>query len=273
MFGLSLFHIILSSVIIVSATGVQALTGFGFALVAIPFLLYIFPSYIAVLMTMVLSLFALLLGSRKTKKFARWDLIWRLLAIGFPGLILGILIGGKINDVYLKGIVGVTVLCYVLFQLVSARSKKEDAKNVSSLEQTSSDFEALLIEKKKFSFPFYFAGFLSGILTGVAGIPGPPVIAVLVNLLPKDIFRATVVNFFVINYFLALVLAMGISQERLTSDLIKIIVILLIPLVIGHFIGSYLRNFVNEDNFKRLVYLLLIIVGITSIGQTIAYIM
>lgn len=268
MFGLSLFHIVLSSIIIISATGVQALTGFGFALVAIPFLLYIFPSYVAVLMTMVLSIFALLLGARKTKEIARWDLIWRLLAIGFPGLLLGILVGGKINAVYLKGIVGITVLGYVLFQLISARQKGNP-----TLEQDSSNVEVLPIEKKKSPIPFYCAGFLSGILTGVAGIPGPPVIAVLVNLLPKDIFRATVVNFFMINYCLALVLAIGISQQRLTADLIKITVILCIPLLIGHLIGSYLRNFVNENNFKRLVYLLLIIVGVTSIGQTVAYIL
>ncbi|ATP41071.1 hypothetical protein CSE16_13980 [Solibacillus sp. R5-41] len=272
MFGLRVFHIVLSSIIVISATGVQALTGFGFALVAIPLLLYIYPSYVAVLMTMVLSLFALLLGARKTKNLARWDLIWRLLASGLPGLLLGILIGGEINAIYLKGIVGVTVLSYVFFQLMSARRKKEDTQNAFTLEQASVDLEALPIEKMKLPFTFYFAGVLSGILTGAAGIPGPPVIAVLIHLLPKDIFRATIVNFFIINYCLALVLAIGISQQRLTYDLIKTIVILLIPLVIGHFIGNYLRNFVNEGNFKRLVYVLLIIVGVTSIGQSLAHI-
>lgn len=270
MFGLSLYHLVLSSIIVISATGVQALTGFGFALVAIPLLLYIYPSYVAVLMTMVLSLIALLLGARNTKKIARWDLIWRLLAIGFPGLLFGILIGDEINAVYLKGIVGITVLSYVMFQLMSARRKKEDVQNPFTFVQASTDLEALPIEKKKLSITFYFAGFLSGILTGVAGIPGPPVIAVLIHLLPKDIFRATVVNFFIINYSLALVLAIGISQQSLSGDLLKTIVILLIPLVIGHFIGNYLRNFVNEGNFKNLVYFLLIIIGVTSIGQSIA---
>lgn len=106
-----------------SAAIIQSLTGFGFGLVSVPFLLFLFPSRQAVLMSMVLSLCSLLLQGVRSRELANWVFLRRLILIGLPGLIAGLLLGDILNPVLLKGVVGVTLIIYVSFQWVLAEKK------------------------------------------------------------------------------------------------------------------------------------------------------
>lgn len=260
------YSLLLGGIIVIFASVLQVITGFGFALVSIPLLLYIFPGYEAVFITMLLSLAALAIQTRNNRHIARWDLIWRLLIAGLPGILIGIMISGRLNEAYLKGIVGVAVLGYVIIQLIKNRQINKASKETSATREPEGSVEETA-EERKLPRGFYTAGFLSGILTGAAGIPGPPVVAVLIQILPKEAFRATTVNFFLINYAFAVVAAFWMLPS-LTSINWGSVAILIIPLFMGYFLGNYIRKFINETTFKRLVYGLLIVVGVTSIGQT-----
>ncbi|MCH6267973.1 sulfite exporter TauE/SafE family protein [Neobacillus citreus] len=257
---------LLGSMAVMGAAGVQVLTGFGFPLVSIPLLLYIFPNYEAILISMMLSMFTLVLQAGKNWNMARWDLVWRLLAIGFPGLLLGVLASGKMSGVHLKGLVGITVLSYVLIQWVQA----ERNRKVAQIGGSSNESQPIGL--RKWPKGLYFAGFASGILTGVVGLPGPPVIAILVPYLQKDSFRATIVNYFILMYAVALSLSLFVRQQKVTETVLTTVIVYMIPALLGYWIAQPIRKRINDTNFKRLVYGLLIIVGITSCWQSLSQI-
>ena len=247
---------LLASIIVLGAASMQVLTGFGFALVAVPLLLFIFTGYQAILISMILSFCLLLSQAIMERKQAKWLLILRLVFIGFPGLIAGVYIGGVIEPIYVKGIVGLTIVSYVVIQLLRQKHKVDEGKKEERLPKG-----------------FYLAGLTSGALTGAVGIPGPPVVAVLVGHLSRGAFRATSVNYFVIQYTLALIFAAVLYTNEFTLSTIRTVLILLIPTFFGYALGYPLRKYINETNFKRLVYGLLILMGAISMFELIKYLL
>jgi uncharacterized membrane protein YfcA len=254
------------SVIIFAASLIQSLTGFGFGLVAVPLLLFILPSQEALVVAMILSTFSFLIHGVKTYKQARWELIRRLLLISIPGLFLGVVLSGYLNTVFIKGIVGVVLIVYVIWQWMLIQKK-------NALLMSSDGIMNLEISKgeasRKSPLKFYSAGFLSGILNGLVGIPGPPIVALLVKNLDKDTFQATTVNFFIFQYTITLGTRLIIQENVLTPPLIVMMLYMVIPIVLGHLVGQPIRKRINEDNFKRLVFTLLFIIGITSAWEPI----
>ena len=112
---------------------------------------------------------------------------------------------------------------------------------------------------------FYLAGISSSLLTGIAGLPGPPVVAVLVKSLPKDEFRATIVWYFIIEYSLAISAFLLLKHSgQWVQTILWDLLLFLVPTIIGFSIGVPIRKLLSETNFKRLVYGLLLVVGFTS---------
>lgn len=253
-----------------SAGLIQSLTGFGFGLVAIPFLLMLFPSRQAVLISMVLSLCSLLLQGVHSRKHANWIFVRQLILIGLPGLIGGLLLGDFLDPDILKGIVGVTLIVYVSFQWILAEKQKKaslflDKDRVDSV--AGEHISASNHEGKEISNPkgFYLAGISSGFLTGIAGLPGPPVVAVLVNSLPKEKFQATVVWYFIFEYILAISVFLFLNHsEQWLQIILWDLFLFFVPTILGFLCGIPIRKVLSETRFKRLVFSLLLIVGFTS---------
>ncbi|MBP1932161.1 sulfite exporter TauE/SafE family protein [Ammoniphilus resinae] len=248
LFGYPLF---LSGVTVFFAAGLQVLTGFGFSLICVPILLYFYPGYEAIWISLVLSSFSISVQMLRNHSRPRWDLVRRLVGFGVPGLIIGLLTSGMLNAVHLKGIVGVVVLGYVLFQLIQ---RKKEQVPIESGERVRG---------------FDLAGFAAGLLTGVAGIPGPPAVAVLIKMLKKEEFLATIVAYFLTIFLTAIGLSFVFHTEALTSDLFITVLILMVPTLLGLLLAHPIRQSINELNFKKLVYLLLIIVGVSSLLQSL----
>ncbi|TYS69762.1 sulfite exporter TauE/SafE family protein [Sutcliffiella horikoshii] len=256
---LTIYQWLWSIVVVMGAAGVQEITGFGFALISIPLLLLIFPSYEAVLISIMLAMITLLLQGWKNVHQPRWDLIWRLIVIGLPGLWFGILIGKKMNVAHLEGFVGISVLSYVIAQLVQERRKRR----LSRITNVSNDTDSTIT--RKLPKGFYLAGLSSGVLTGAVGLPGPPVIATLIPILKKDLFRATVLYYFIFIYAIVISVALfSFKQEFNQVKIITVVMIYIVPLLIGFYIGQLIQKQVNDVLFKHLVYSLLILVGTFS---------
>lgn len=271
MLGLDISSFIISSIAVLSAGIIQILTGFGFALVSIPLLMFVFPGYEAVLIGMILSSIMLSLQAIKDWRLARWDLIGRLIAIGLLGIFLGVMVSGKLNAVHLKSIVGATVLIYVIIQWIQIEKNRRSGKReqAATIDHGTKIHESCETKKKKLPKGFYIAGAFSGLLTGVVGMPGPPVVAVLVHFLKKETFRATLVNYFLVNFLIALFLALFVFHKGNQLNVLFAVAVLIIPTFVGNLIGYPLRKFINDENFKRVVFSMLIIIGITSIWQSI----
>lgn len=267
----------LGSLTVICAAIIQTLTGFGFGVVSVPFLLLLFPSQEAILLSMILSLCSLCLQFIPSRRSADWHIVWYLIVIGLPGLILGVVSGGKMNPIFLKGIIGFTLVAYVIIQWL--QSERDNLKTTNP-ETTAATASPIPLEKNSQAsdtrssgsnikpYGLAVAGFFSGLLTGVVGLPGPPVVAVLIRYLPKEKFRATIVSYFVIEYVLAISIFLILRNgNSLNSTVATTVLILIIPTVAGFFIGRPIRRFIVESNFKRLVFMLLLIVGFTSIGD------
>ena len=108
------------------------------------------------------------------------------------------------------------------------------------------------------------AGVSGGLLYGSIGVPGPPVILFLVNQdCEKHALRATT------SAFLALIGSISIPgyfmANLLTTEVIKYVSILIIPAVLGLYIGSRLIHKADETIFKKIVLLVLIVMSIIII--------
>jgi uncharacterized membrane protein YfcA len=252
--------------IIFAATFIQALTGFGFGLLAVPLLLFVLPSNEAVMAGMILSTLSSLIHGIKMRKLARWDLILRLLFLSIPGLILGVGSSRYMNSTYIKGIVGVVLIVYVAWQWLQFLSNKNRKKGVEGPLQQG-DFKENGIQTK--SIGFAAAGFFSGILNGLAAIPGPPIVALLVKHLDKDTFHATTVNFFILQYTITLMTKLVLQKGEGVWNVSFAVMILsmLLPISMGLMVGQPIRKRINEEYFKKLVYALLALIGITSVWE------
>ena len=107
----------------------------------------------------------------------------------------------------------------------------------------------------------YGAGFVSGVLMGSYNLPGPPVVLYgNSQRWPQDQFKGNLTRFFWFNAAVAVV-GHGI-QHRLSGSLINQFLITLPGLVVGLFAGILLAKLFNPVIFRRVVLGVLMIVGV-----------
>nr|WP_242831420.1 MULTISPECIES: sulfite exporter TauE/SafE family protein [Desulfitobacterium] len=244
------------------ATFIQVLTGFGFGLVAVPLLLFVLPSQQALLAGMILSMMGSALQGFKMRQLARWDLILRLLLLSIPGLVMGVALSGYMNEVYIKGVVGIILIGYVFYQwlqLKGSASEKKIPVATAPVEEEGS----INVSSKGFT----LVAFSSGLLNGLAAIPGPPVVALLIKHLSKDAFQATTVNFFFFQYAMTTASKILVFRESFTLSFGIVLVSMILAVILGYVAGQPLRKKINEAQFKKLVYGLLLVIGLTSIAE------
>lgn len=258
---------VLASGIIFAASFIQALTGFGFGLVAVPLLLFVLPSQVALMIGMILAAISSLLQGFKTYKQARWDLIYKLILLSLPGLMLGVLNSNKLDQEMIKGLVGVVLILYVAWQGVRISKQNRIKISIEKVAQ-SEDIEDSKEKGIRISWlNLLTAGFSSGILNGLAAIPGPPIVALLVKYLDKDRFQATTTCFFALQYIITIVTKFIIQKNAFNLSFGVGMIGLILPIFLGLAVGQPVRKRINEENFKKLVYSLLFIIGITSVWE------
>ncbi len=147
---LTILYILL---IIFIATLVWSAFGFGESLIAVPLLLFFIPLEIAVPLSVLISIVVagvVVVQDKKGVYFysAKWLIIYA--AMGIPiGLYL--LIYG--NEAFIKSILGVFIILYSMYSLLSKRTLKLKGDNKIGL---------------------FVCGFLFGVFGGAYGINGPP---------------------------------------------------------------------------------------------------
>jgi len=115
----------------------------------------------------------------------------------------------------------------------------------------------------------WIAGFLSGVLGGSVGAGGPPVI-IYTALQPWGKFpiKSTLVGF-----FLATSIAAGVVQAGLglmTGEVLVLFASGLPALVTGVMTGSYLFGRINSDGYRKVLNILLMLLGVVMVIKSIA---
>ncbi|MFD2923697.1 sulfite exporter TauE/SafE family protein [Halobacillus naozhouensis] len=227
--------VILFLVIIVAASILQTSTGFGFSIMATPFLLLMFEPSEAIQINLVLSLVISLALIRKIRRDIDVAILKRLIMGSSFGLIAGIGVFLMVNTDQLKLAVSIVILLLTLLLMLSFRMKQTNRRDI-------------------------FTGGISGALTTSIGMPGPPLLLYFAGTeTKKEKLRATTLAFYLFVYLTSLFVQVIFAG---TDRTVWISSGLALPLVvIGLFLGQKLFKWVSQSVFKVITYIILLFTG------------
>lgn len=234
-----------SVLIVLLASTLQGITGFGFALISVPLLLLVHDAHTAVGINIMLSIVSLSFLTFKVRQVIMVPIVTNLFLGSLVGIPFGIYVFLHFDVNLLKLIIGIVTTLLSLFLISGLTLKTASGK---SWERT--------------------IGSLSGILTGSIGMPGPPIIIFLSNQkIPKDRFRATTAAFFVLVYTASLI---PLSLTGAIDRHITLTAVSLVPFaILGGHLGFLIFPRVPQAKFQHVVSLLILSSAIYSVVTTI----
>lgn len=222
--------------IVLLASILQVSTGFGFSIMATPFLLMIFLPNEAIQINIILSLLISVSLIWKIRHDIDIRLLKRVVVGSVEGVPLGILVFMTMDINALKLGLGILLLLLTLLLMCNFKIQRTSARD-------------------------FVVGGLSGVLTTSIGMPGPPLLLYFTGTdTDKSKLRATTLAFYLFIYAISLVsqiLIAGTHQTVWTSSLLALPVVFL-----GLFLGQVVFKWLHPRLFKVLTYILLIGTGI-----------
>ncbi|OEH53301.1 hypothetical protein AQ616_16480 [Oceanobacillus sp. E9] len=222
--------------IIIIASIFQTSTGFGFSIMATPFLLLLFLPQDAIQLNIVLSLIISISLIWKIRADVDKILLKRMVVGSIIGVPLGIIIYMTVDIIIFKLMISIILLLLTLLLLCRVKMISTPKRD-------------------------YFVGWISGILTTSIGMPGPPLLLYFTGTkITKEKLRATTLAFFLFIYSISLITQITFSG---TTTSVWLSSLYAIPLVIiGLGLGQYLFKKMNQQIFTVITYALLLITGI-----------
>ncbi|EKN63514.1 sulfite exporter TauE/SafE family protein [Schinkia azotoformans] len=222
--------------IILVASILQTSTGFGFSIMATPFLLMLFLPQEAIQINIILSLIISVSLIGKISKDIDFSILKRFIIGSMVGVPFGILIFISINITAFKIGVSILLLILTLLLILNFRVKPNRIGD-------------------------FVVGGLSGLLTASIGMPGPPLLLYFTGTdTEKGKLRATTLAFYLFIYFISLITQIILTG---TNKLVWESSFYAIPIVfLGLFIGQIIYKWLNQRIFKIFTYILLSFTGI-----------
>ncbi|EJV60037.1 membrane protein [Bacillus mycoides] len=222
--------------IILVASVLQTSTGFGFSIMATPFLLMLFLPQEAIQINIILSLIISISLIWKIRMDIDFILLKRLTFGSIVGVPFGILLFTSININAFKLAISILLLILTLMLICNFKIKSTQSRD-------------------------FVVGGLSGLLTTSIGMPGPPLLLYFTGTdTEKGKLRATTLAFYLFIYFISLItqiLFTGTNRTIWESSFYAIPIIFL-----GLFIGQIIFKWLNQRIFKIFTYILLSCTGI-----------
>lgn len=230
----------------VAAGFVKGLVGFGLPLVAVS----LSGQLLTIEQAVVLNLFPVILSNLlqafggghvlPTLKRFRWLIVALLI-----GLAIGTRLLISIDSAHLMLLLGVIVIIYCALDLIGLR---------------------LYIQHHQEAPAGALAGLVAGVMGGLSTVYGPPLVMYLLGVrLPREQFIATVgLLWLLAGLFLA---ASYWAAALLTGPLALLSLALAVPTLLGFVLGDRLGRRCNQQLFRRLLLLMLVIVGLNLIRR------
>jgi uncharacterized protein len=238
---LSMF--ILFMAIILFASILQTSTGFGFSIMATPFLLLLFPPKEAIQINLILSLVISLALIVKIRRDIDFSLVKRFVIGSIPGLPLGVFVFTLIDMNLLKVIICLFIILLTVLLIMKFRIKQSEMRD-------------------------FLAGGWSGALTTSIGMPGPPLLLYFSGTeTRKEKLRGTTLAFYLFIYLVSLVIQVKVAGTTLTvwKSSLQALPIVAIGLVLGQALFSK----INQKMFQIFTYVLLLFTGIYLLIESI----
>lgn len=224
-----------AGLIVLFAAVLQACTGFGFSIMATPFLLLIYDPRMAIQLNIILSLFISMAMLPKIHDEIDRALLLRLIKGSAFGAPLGIAVFALLNVAALK--VAISVLIIFLTILLALRFTVQPARPRD-----------------------YLVGSLSGVFTTGMGMPGPPLLLYFAGTrMHKTVLRSTTLAFFLFVYAISLAMQVALTS---TEQKIWLSALILLPVAaVGTVLGQLLFRYINQAVFRVIT---LVILGVTG---------
>lgn len=217
---------------------VQGLTGFGSALVAIPLLCLLIDIKQAVPLCALNGLVISLILYIQLKKFADRKKYMPLFLGSIPGIILGATLLKSFDSQLIRMLLGVLLIGYSIYSLFALSPRQKELWRGWA----------------------WVTGFVSGAIGAAFSAGGPPtIIYTTLNGWSKDEIKATLSATF---FFSAFLIVSAHAVGGLTDGRVLLSFLVTSPFVLlGTFCGSKLYKYLPGENYARLIYLFLIVMG------------
>lgn len=229
------------ALIFLAAGFTQGLSGFGLALVAMPFLLLIIDVKIAVPLCVLNGLVITLFLSLQLRRHVDWKKILPLLIGCLPGIYVGIYFLKEANSDVIKFLLGIMLVSYSLFNLILKPAPR----------------------KLKVGWA-YFAGFLTGVLGSAFSTGGPPTIVyTTLTGWSKDDIKATLSSFF---FLASILIAITHFVTGVTgATVLNYFATSVLAVMVGVWTGSICYGKIKQQTYMKIILILLCAMGIVMI--------
>lgn len=223
-------------VLVLVASTLQAGTGFGFSIMATPFLLLLFEPHDAIQLNIILSLFISVIMTYKIRSELNKESLIRLIKGSLIGIFPGMLLFIFLDVRTLKILVSILILSSTALLVAKINVKQTNTKEL-------------------------ITGALSGLLTTSLGMPGPPLLIYFAGAkVDKSTLRSTALAYFVFIFPISLFLQFSMYS---ISKVVWISTLWALPFtVMGIYLGQWVFARLNQQLFEKIIYALLFFTGI-----------
>lgn len=233
-------QVALSAVIVAFAAGVQTVTGFGFALMAVPLLSLVIPTETAVVLSASLGLLSSSGQAYTERRHGDRPTIKRMLLGAAVGAPFGLLLLIVATERQLRIVLVVVIAVFLLINV----------RNIN-LRRPSRVVDLV-------------AGAVSGALNTVLSTNGPPLVMALhVRHLTPQVFRGTLTA--VLAGSGVITVALFALSGRYERDIVVLFLVSLPGLAAGFALGVRHRHRVSAARFRQLVIALLAVTGVVAL--------
>lgn len=227
--------------ILITAYTFRGVTGFGSGLIATPLFALFLPLTFIIPFISLLDMTASITHISHTRKHIAWKVILRALPFAFAGVPVGLFILQSINTLILVKALGIFIILFAIYSLISPQFKKSDA----------------LI------WPV-FAGFFGSLIGAMFGTGGPfYVFYFQLQQLDKTIFRATCAAVFLID---GLIRATGFAISGLYTPAVLLSIAFSLPIMLlAMYIGNHIHTNITQRSFQKAIGVFLIFSGLALI--------
>lgn len=241
--GLALQPFLLICLIVSSASFLRGLTGFGYALLAVPLVGLVATPVVAVVMAILMQVAMGPIGLRSSLKIIDVPMVLKIAALACLTTPIGLWLLDIVSDDAARLIItGIAIGSFLAFMV-----KRKPDINLTPL-------QVLL------------TGASSGMLNGFAAMPGPPVVLQYVRKnVPPAMARGSMITIFFATSIMGSAVAFwrGMVDERLL-----VLTALTIPFMIaGNQLGAKFFGTISEPVWRSLIIILLGIAGVVAFSR------
>lgn len=229
--------------VILFASFVQSITGFGFAVVGTPLLLFFMDPKEVVILMVFGAFMQNLMVIYKTRGISDPKFIWPLFIASLLGIVPGVYILKVVDGSVLRLLIGIAVL---LASAVMARN--------FTVKITHEKLATVLV------------GILSGFMGGSTSLSGPPVALFLMNQRQnKESFRANLVRYFCLGNIATLIVMYYMGTMDMA--VLKLSIYIVPGILLGVWLGEKVFKKVSPQMFRWVSLAVVFFCGAMSVGS------